>query len=128
MDLGQGKFNKPTDESSDEEKEKFREIEIVAMNIIVDGVKDNLIPYIPNINFAQELYEDLSKLFTIKNIVQIASLKNETRTIKMINDDTISTYFVRISIIIYANQEIDEFINIVTMILVMNFQYELFPL
>ena len=45
LNLVQGK--KPTDE---EEKEKFRETEILAMNLIVDGVKDNLIPYISNID------------------------------------------------------------------------------
>ena len=49
------------------------------MDLIVDGVKDNLIPYISNINSAQEMYEALSILFTIKNIGQIASLKNEKK-------------------------------------------------
>jgi len=70
------------------------------MNIIMDRVKDNLIPYTSNINSAQETYEDLSKLFTIKNIGQIASLKNELRTVKMTNDDIVSSYFIRISRII----------------------------
>jgi len=89
LDLVQGKIKKPTDESSEAKKAKFREIEILAMNLIVDGVKNNLIPYISNINSTQGMYEALSKLFTIKNIGQIASLKNELRTVKMTNDDTI---------------------------------------
>jgi len=55
------------------------------MDLIVDGVKDNLIPYISNINFSQEMYEALSKLFTIKNICQMESLKNELRIIDMKN-------------------------------------------
>ena len=43
------------------------------------------------------MYEALSKLFTIKNLGQITSLKNELRTFKMTKDDTVSSYFVRIS-------------------------------
>jgi len=56
----------------------------VAMTLMVEGIKDNLAPFITNINHAQEMYEALSKLFTIKNIGQVASLKNELRTMKMI--------------------------------------------
>lgn len=110
LDLVKGKVKKPTDESSDAEKAEFREIEILAMNLIVEGVKDNLIPYISNINSTQEMYEALSKLFTIKNIGQIASLKNELRTVKMINDDIVSSYFIKISRIRDELQAIDEVI------------------
>ena len=42
---------------------------------MVDGIKNNPIPYISNIDSAQEMYETLSKLFIIKNLGQIASLK-----------------------------------------------------
>ena len=80
----------------------------MAMSLIMDGVKENLIPYISNINSAQEMYEALSKLFTIKNIGQIASLKNELRIVKITNDDTISSYFIRISRIRDELQAIDE--------------------
>jgi len=45
------------------------------MNLIVDGLKDKLIPYISTTDSTQEIYEALSKLFTIKNIGQIASRK-----------------------------------------------------
>ena len=41
LDLVQGKVKKPIDNAG---KEKFRETDILAMNMIVDGVKDNLIP------------------------------------------------------------------------------------
>lgn len=44
--LVKGKVKKPTNESSDAEKTKFREIKILAMTLMVDGIKDNLIPYI----------------------------------------------------------------------------------
>ena len=61
-----GKVKKPTKDSSDADNVKYREFELVAM--MVEGIKDNLIPFIANIDHAQEMYEALSKLFTIKNI------------------------------------------------------------
>lgn len=108
LDLVQEKVKKLTDESSNATKVKFGELEIMAKNLIVDGVKDNLIPYISNINSAQQMYKPLSKLFTINNIGQIANLKNELRVVKMTNDDTVSLYFIRISRIRDELQEIDE--------------------
>lgn len=108
LDLVKGKIKKPTNESSDAEKEKFRVTKILAMTIMVDGIKDNLIPYISNIDSSQEMYEALSKLFTIKNLGQFASLKNELRTIKMTEEDIVASFFVRIARIIDELQEIYE--------------------
>ena len=99
LDLVKGKVKKPTEGSSDADKAKFRESEILAMSLMVDGIKDILIPYISNIDSAQEMYEALSKLFTIKNLGQVASLKNELRATKMTKDDTMASLFVRIPII-----------------------------
>jgi len=61
---------------------------------MVEGIKDNLVPFIANIDHAQEVYEALSKLFTIKNIGQVATLKNELRTTKMTKEDTVACFFV----------------------------------
>jgi len=49
LDLVLGKIKKPKNEV---EEKKFRETEIFTMQIIVDGVKENLIPYISNIDFS----------------------------------------------------------------------------
>jgi hypothetical protein len=50
----------------------------------------------------------LIQIIHIKNIGQIASLKNELRTIKMTKDDTVASFFVRISRIRDELQAIDE--------------------
>ena len=60
------------------------------------GIKDNLVPFIENIDHAQGVYEALSKLFTIKNIGKVASLKNDLRTVKMTKEDIVSSFFVKI--------------------------------
>ena len=67
------------------------------MILMVEGIKDNLVLFIANIDHAQEMYEALSKLITIKNIGQVASLKNELRTTEMSKEDIVATFFVKIA-------------------------------
>ena len=54
--------------------------------------------------------EALSKLFTFKNIGKVASQKNELRTTKMKKEDTISSFFVRITMIRDELLVIDEIV------------------
>lgn len=92
LELVQGKVKEP---KNDVGKEKYKQNDIIAMNLIMDGVKDNLILYISTLGTSTKMYNALSKLFTIKNIGQVASIKNELRTVKMAKYDTMSSYFVR---------------------------------
>ena len=77
---------------------------------MVEVIKDNLVPFIANINHAQEMYEALSKSFIIKNIGRVASLKNELRNTKMNKEDTLASSFVKITRIRYDLLAIDEIV------------------
>jgi hypothetical protein len=77
--------------------EKFKDSDINAMSIIVDSVKDHLIPYISHLDSSKKMYDALTNLFSVINIGQVMSLKNELRDTKMNDDDIITSYFVRIS-------------------------------
>jgi len=74
LDFVLGKVKEP---SGDVGKEKYKEIDILAMNLVVDGAKDNLIPYISTLDSSIKMYHVVSKFFTIKNIGKVESLKNE---------------------------------------------------
>ena len=52
----------------------------------------------------------MSKIFTIKNIEKVASLKNELRTTKMKKEDIVSSFFVRIERIRDELLPIDEIV------------------
>jgi hypothetical protein len=43
------------------------------------------------------MYDALTNLFSVRNNGQVMSLKNELRDMKMNDDDSITSYFVRIS-------------------------------
>jgi hypothetical protein len=77
--------------------EKFKDSDINAMSIIVDSIKYHLIPYISHLDSSKKMYDALTNLFSIRNIGQVMSLKNELRDMKMNDDDNITSYLVRIS-------------------------------
>jgi hypothetical protein len=77
--------------------EKFKDNDINSMSIIVDSVKDHLIPYISHLNSSKKMYDALTNLFSVRNIGQVMSLKNEHRNMKMNDDENITSYLVIIS-------------------------------
>jgi hypothetical protein len=104
LDIVKGKIVKPEFEEGKEKEphniavmEKFKDVDINAMSIIVDSIKYHLIPYISHIDSSKKMYDALTNLFSVRNIGQVMSLKNELRNMKMNDDDSITSYFVRIS-------------------------------
>jgi hypothetical protein len=91
--------------------EKFKDSDINAMSIIVDSIKDHLIPYISHLDSFKKMYDALTNLFSVRNIGQVMSLKNELRDMKMNDDDNITSYFVRISQLRDQLEAIEEIIS-----------------
>jgi hypothetical protein len=81
------------------------------INIIVDSIKDHLIPYISHIDSSKKMYDALTNLFLVNNIGQVISLKNELHDMKMNDDDNIESYLVRISQLRDQLQAIEEIIS-----------------
>jgi hypothetical protein len=117
LDIVKGKIVEPEFEEGKEKEpqnvavmEKFKESDINAMSIIVDSIKDHLIPYISHLDSSNNMYDALPNFFSVRNIGQVMSLKNELRDMKMNDDDIITSYFVRISQLIYQLQVIEDII------------------
>jgi hypothetical protein len=81
------------------------------MSIIVEYIRDHLIPYISHIDSSKKMYDALTNLFSFRNIGQVMSLKNELHDMKMNDDDNITSYFVRISQLRDQLQAIEEIIS-----------------
>lgn len=101
---------KVTEPKNHEEKLKFEKGDITARSIIMDFIKDHLIPYISNLDSSKKTYGALIVLCTINNIGQVMSLRNELRDVRMNRNDTIASYFMRISQLRDQLQAIDEVI------------------
>jgi hypothetical protein len=80
-------------------------------NIIVDSIKDHFIPYISHIESSKKMCDALTNLFSVRNIGQVMSMKNELCDMKMNDDDNITSYFVRISYLSDQLQAIEEIIS-----------------
>jgi hypothetical protein len=91
--------------------EKFKDSDINSMSIIVDSIKYHLIPYISHLDSSRNIYNSLTKLFSVRNIGQVMSLKNELCEMKMNDDDNTTSYFVRIYRLRYQLQYIEEIIS-----------------
>lgn len=50
---------KLTEPKKDEEKIKFEKDEITARSIIVDSIRDHLIPHMANLNSSKKMYDAL---------------------------------------------------------------------
>jgi putative lipoic acid-binding regulatory protein len=104
LNIVKGKIVEPVFEEGKEKEpqnvavmEKFKDGDINAMSIIVESIKDHLIPYISHLDSSKKMYDSLTNLFSVRNIGQVMSLKNELRDMKMNDEDNITSYFVRIS-------------------------------
>jgi hypothetical protein len=118
LDIVKGKIMKLEFEEGEEKEpqnvaamEKFKDVDINAMSIIVDYIKDHLIPYISHIDSSKKMYDAPTNLFSVRNIGQVMSLNNELRDMKMNEDDSITSYFVRISHLRDQLQTIEEIIS-----------------
>ena len=56
-----------------------------AMRIIVDYIKDHLIPHMSSFKKQKEVYDDLTKMFEGKNINQKITLRNQLKNVKIHN-------------------------------------------
>jgi hypothetical protein len=68
-----------------------------ARRIIFDSIKDNLIPLIGPLRIAKECFDALANLYEKKAPTQKRILKKQLRTLKMEKNDTVATFFSKIS-------------------------------
>jgi hypothetical protein len=118
LDIMKGKIMEPQFEEGKEKEprnvavmEKFKYNDMNAMSIILDSIKYHLIPYISHLDSSKKMYDALTNLFSVRNIGQVMSLKNELCDMKMNDDDNITSYLVRISQLRDQLQDIEEIIS-----------------
>lgn len=79
------------------DKTKHKKNEAVAMRILMDSVRDHLVPIISNHESTKKMYDTLRNLFENENSSRILALKDQLRQSKFEKDDSISTYFVKLA-------------------------------
>ena len=81
----------------DEAKALHKNKLLMAMRIIVDSIKDHLIPHVSSLKTPKAIFDSLTKLFEGKNINQKMNMRNQPKNVKIQNAKTIKSYFTRVS-------------------------------
>ena len=81
----------------DEAKANFKKNMIREKWIIVDSIKDHLIPHVSSLDTPKEMFEALTRLFEGKNINRNMTLRTQLKNVKMQKPETIHSYFTRVS-------------------------------
>ena len=62
---------------------------VMVKRIIVDSIKDHLIPQVSSLKTPKAMFDALNKLFEGKNINQKMTLRNQLKNVKIQNEETI---------------------------------------
>ena len=81
----------------EDEKVAFRMNEGKAKRIIIDSVKDHLIPHISGLQSAKKMFDGLVGLFETNNTSRRLALRHQLQISSMSRTDTVATYFMKIS-------------------------------
>jgi hypothetical protein len=71
--------------------------EAKAQRIILDGVKDPLIPHLSKKKTSYEMWETLKNLFEAKNSNQKMALKDKLHDSKMVKGEDVASYITRLA-------------------------------
>jgi len=73
------------------------EKEIKAWWVILDAVKDNLIPHLSEKKTTKEMFDALVSLFQSDNLNRKMILRNKLSSVHMYRSDNVTSYFMRIT-------------------------------
>ena len=80
----------------DEDKALHKKKMVMEKRIIVDSIKDHLIPQVSSLKTPKAMFDALTKLFQGKNINRKMTLRNQLKNVNIQNVETIQYYFTRV--------------------------------
>jgi len=96
MEHVKGSITKPRKEDS-QALAKCMEGEVRTQRILIESIKDPLIPYVSKLETSKEIYDKLVELYFVSTAREVISLRQELYKLKMSREDRIASYFMRIS-------------------------------
>lgn len=91
-----------------EGKANFRKGEVKAQRILFESLKDHLIPFVSELDTLKEVYDTLVNLYSINNVGQNISSRNQLCDTKMSKDEPVASYLMKIAHIRDQLQSIGE--------------------
>ena len=82
--------------------------EVRAQRILIESIKDSLIPYVAKLKTSKEIYDNLVELFSISTIGEVISLRTKLFKMKVSKEERVASYLMRVSQIRDQLQELGE--------------------
>ena len=76
--------------------DEFEALEARTQRVILDGVKDRLIPHLAEKKIAKDMWDTLNQLFEAKNEHRKMALKNKLHNVNMNKDEGVASYLTRV--------------------------------
>ena len=83
--------------NKDEAKKIHKKNMVKAKRIVVDSIKDHLIPHVSSLTTPMQMFDALSLLYEGKNINWKMTLRTQLKSVKMQSSKTIQSYFTWVS-------------------------------
>ena len=84
----------PTDKDDLEEHEALK---VRAQRVILDGVKDHLIPHLADKKTSNDMWDTLKQLFEENNENQKIALKEKLHNVNMTKDESVTSYVTHVA-------------------------------
>ena len=92
-----GKINEPPSNALTATKTKYRKWEVKVNMIIKDSIHKHLVVYIFELGTSKEMYDKLVSMFRASNANQVLFFKNKLKNIKKGKEESIQSYFMRLT-------------------------------
>lgn len=102
-----GSITKPSQEQA-QALSKHMKGEIRVQRILIESIKDSLIPYVAKMETMKEIYEKLVEMFSISTSREVISLITKLYNINVFKDEGITSYLMMVSQIRDKLQELGE--------------------
>ena len=76
---------------------KFKKKNVRAKRIILDSVKDHIIPHVVRKDYAFQMWESLGNLYPSSNQNRKMVLREKLRSTKMAREESVTSYLTRVS-------------------------------
>lgn len=79
------------------EKAKHKKNDAKARRILIDSIKDHLIPHVAKLKTAKEMYDALMGLFKSNNTSKKLTFRHQLHSVMMSRSDYVVSYLMRVS-------------------------------
>ena len=97
MDYVQVKIQEPPSTTTVAAKTKYKKGEIKAKLMIRDSMHKSLVAYISKLGTSKEMYDKLVNMFKANNANQVLFFKNQLKNLKKGRDESVQSYFLKLT-------------------------------